>query len=125
MSALPPWDKWADEYEDNSLYNLELALDRVVIEAITIVRRDGGGYQVSVRRDTDGWEVYFGNDLGDTIARAVMLGPQSPPQPVGTLAPWQEEPLTPLPYYVSNAVDDGVPYAFNSEGIEPWHRNQT
>lgn len=78
---------------DETLWYVEDALDQGVIAAMTI-GRSGDGYQVSVRRDTDGWEVFTGADIADTIARAVMAGPQTSPAPVGNPpAPWQR-PLT-------------------------------
>jgi len=102
MTTLPPWQEWCDKYEDHTMPNLELALDREVIKSLT-VGKGSRGYSVSVRRDTDGFETFYGHDLAETIARAVMDGPQMPVKKVEPLAPWQE----------------GVAYAFNSEGIEP------
>jgi hypothetical protein len=86
MVDLPPWQEWGtnphDSYSefDDTLYNLETALEQGVIQACNITR-SGKGFQVSVRRDTDGWEVYNGSDIGETIARAVMAGPQNEPPP--------------------------------------------
>ena len=103
-TELPHWEDWVDKYatDDLTLFYVMQALDSDHIAALNITR-SSQGYMVSVRRFREGWEVYYGGELSDTIARAVMAGPQNPvvtPQP---LAPWQE----------------GVAYAFNSEGIEP------
>lgn len=79
---LPKWEYWGawPEDGDDTLWNVERALDTGFVAAVNI-GKGRLGYQVSVRRDTDGWEVYYGDDLGNTIARAVMAGPQSPPPP--------------------------------------------
>lgn len=133
---LPSWELWdtCDPYSEfePTLDYLELALDSGVIQACNIGRCKAG-YQVSVRRDTDGWEVYYGSTIGQTIARAVMAGPQSEPPPVGLpVGGWvraednvhagPEGPLTvdQLKDWPIGGPphDNGFEWAFNSEGIE-------
>ena len=54
-------------------------LKRGSLAACNIGNAGSRGFQVSVRRPGgDGWEVYYGTDLADTIERAVNAGPQSP-----------------------------------------------
>ena len=44
------------------------------------IGHSGSGFQVSIlRREGTGWEVYYGDDLGETVERAVTHGSQSPP----------------------------------------------
>jgi hypothetical protein len=93
---------------------LAAALAAIDIEACNIARGHAG-FQVSVRRRTDGWEIYHGADLAETIARAVRQGPQSPVidgtarQLVGTPAPVNSAPEWP-----SLPTPEGVQLAFNS-----------
>jgi|SRR5215217_352387 len=117
MTQLPPWEHWQGDEGWEPLANLETALDQNVIAALS-VGRSSRGYQVSVRRNTDGWEVYYGTDLADAIARAVMGGPQNPVTKPVELAPWQE-PVNLASLFDNINTDNGVQYAFDSEGITP------
>lgn len=46
------------------------------------IGHSGRGFQVSIlRRGAGGWEVYYGDDLGETVERAVTHGPQLAPDP--------------------------------------------
>ena len=55
-------------------------MDRGLAVAVNIGRSGARGFQVSVRRtyQSDGWEVYYGPDLGDVLDRALSGGPQGP-----------------------------------------------
>ncbi len=57
---------------------LTRALDTNEIAACTIGSSGRSRFMVSVRRArVDGWEVYYGDDLEETIERAIAAGPQS------------------------------------------------
>lgn len=47
------------------------------IQACNITAPRAGGFQVSIlrRSDSQGWQVYSGSDLAETLARAVEHGP--------------------------------------------------
>lgn len=56
---------------------LSRALESGLVAACNIGRSGRGGFQVSVRREWgDGWEVYYGEDLAETVDRAINAGPQ-------------------------------------------------
>lgn len=57
---------------------IETAFTRGV-GAFNISRWSNGRWQVSTRDNrSDGWQIYYGNDLGEVIARAAAGGTQLP-----------------------------------------------
>lgn len=63
--------------ENEILENIEESLAQGAIEAVNIGYTRDSEMQMSIRRrSANGWEVYFGTELKELLARACKGGPQ-------------------------------------------------
>lgn len=111
------------------LHQLETALETRELDACNMTR-SGSGFQVSVRRKgSEGWSVFFGDRLADTLIRAIENGPQRPEGDDMTLDEAMKDhpgwPVAPEPTVGKSATAELVYQTgwwntgFDTTGIEP------